>query len=155
MIDLFKKFVALDWQYKRLAVAAGVEMLYVQLFINPLAKQWLTGPNDHPSVLAVRSDEVHLPLALNVARVVNAVAALPLLRASCLVRSVCLCRCLRRRGIVCRLVVGVARDETQPLAAHAWVECDQRPVNDSADVSVRFSPLPTRSGQPANSLRFE
>ena len=46
----------------------------------------------------------------------------------CLQRSVCAARLLRARGVPARLVVGYRPD---PFFSHAWVEVDDRVVNDS------------------------
>lgn len=46
----------------------------------------------------------------------------------CLQRSVCTARLLRARGVVARLVIGYRPD---PFLSHAWVEVDDRVVNDS------------------------
>ena len=46
----------------------------------------------------------------------------------CLQRSVCAARLLRARGIPARLVIGYRPD---PFLSHAWVEIDDRVVNDS------------------------
>ncbi len=46
----------------------------------------------------------------------------------CLQRSVCAARLLRARGVPARLVVGYRPD---PFLFHAWVEVDDRVVNDS------------------------
>ena len=59
---------------------------------------------------------------------------------TCLVRSLALLGVLRRHGIAAQLRIGVG--DTQPrLAAHAWVEVDGVPVNDSADVAERYAPF--------------
>lgn len=47
----------------------------------------------------------------------------------CLQRSVCAARLLRARGVPARLVIGYRPD---PFLSHAWVEVDDRVVNDSA-----------------------
>ena len=44
----------------------------------------------------------------------------------CLMRSLVLLRMLARRGVVCRLVIGVRPGET--LEAHAWIEHDGHPL---------------------------
>jgi hypothetical protein len=44
----------------------------------------------------------------------------------CLMRSLVLLRMLARRGVVCRLVIGVRPGET--FEAHAWVEHDGHPL---------------------------
>ena len=41
-------------------------------------------------------------------------------------RSLVLLRMLARRGVVCRLVIGVRPGET--LEAHAWIEHDGHPL---------------------------
>lgn len=46
----------------------------------------------------------------------------------CLQRSVCAARLLRARGVPARLVIGYRAD---PFLSHAWVEVDDRVVNDS------------------------
>ena len=46
----------------------------------------------------------------------------------CLQRSVCTARLLRARGVAARLVIGYRPD---PFLSHAWVEVDDRVVNDS------------------------
>lgn len=46
----------------------------------------------------------------------------------CLQRSVCTARFLRARGVPARLVIGYRPD---PFLSHAWVEVDDRVVNDS------------------------
>ena len=46
----------------------------------------------------------------------------------CLQRSVCTARLLRARGVPARLVIGYRPD---PFLSHAWVEVDDRVVNDS------------------------
>ena len=46
----------------------------------------------------------------------------------CLQRSVCTARLLRARGVAARLVIGYRPD---PFFSHAWVEIDDRVVNDS------------------------
>ena len=44
----------------------------------------------------------------------------------CLMRSLVLLRMLARRGVVCRLVIGVRPGET--LEAHAWIEHEGHPL---------------------------
>ncbi len=57
---------------------------------------------------------------------------------NCLSRSVTLWWLLRRRGIGCELRIGV-RKEGEMLLAHAWVEHDGVPVNDSVTVCRRYA----------------
>jgi hypothetical protein len=76
--------------------------------------------------------------AVAAARAVNLVAAR--LRATCLTRSLVLHRILAGRGIATVLRVGV-RNGGDGLHAHAWVECDGVPVNDTAHGLHGFAPL--------------
>ena len=46
----------------------------------------------------------------------------------CLQRSICTARLLRARGVPARFVIGYRPD---PFLSHAWVEVDDRVVNDS------------------------
>ena len=59
---------------------------------------------------------------------------------NCLPRSMVLNRMLRLQGIGCDLRMG-AHVENGRLHAHAWVEVDGVPVNDTDDVRKRFTPL--------------
>lgn len=61
-------------------------------------------------------------------------------RGTCLTRSLTLLWLLRRHGIEADLRIGV-KSEAE-FEAHAWVELDGRPLNDSADVAERFDPFP-------------
>ena len=60
------------------------------------------------------------------------------LRSRCLVQSLVLWFLLRRRGVDASLVIGAPPTMIDGDAAHAWVEVDGTPVNDSADVRDRF-----------------
>lgn len=58
--------------------------------------------------------------------------------ATCLTRSLLLRWLLCRYGTISDLCIGV-RFEGNELVAHAWVEKDGIPVNDSLDVATRFA----------------
>ena len=59
---------------------------------------------------------------------------------NCLTRSLLLDWLLRRRGVPCELRIGV-RLHCGELQAHAWVEHQGKPVNDAADIALRFAPF--------------
>jgi hypothetical protein len=65
---------------------------------------------------------------------------------SCLPRALAVHAMLRRRGIVSRLCLGVARDR-QKLIAHAWVETGERAITQDPDL-VRFTRLAQFGGFP-------
>jgi hypothetical protein len=56
----------------------------------------------------------------------------------CLQRSVCMVRLLRKRGVAARLVIGY---RPAPFFFHAWVEVNDRIVNDSATFQERLHVL--------------
>jgi len=65
--------------------------------------------------------------------------------AKCLGRSLTLWALLGRRGVASEVVIGV-RPGGEPLDAHAWVEVDGRPVNETqetVDSYARFTPGPS------------
>jgi len=59
---------------------------------------------------------------------------------SCLPTSMALWALLRRRGVETEIRIGVRLDP-DGLAAHAWVERDGSPLNDSDDVVVQYPPF--------------
>jgi len=74
----------------------------------------------------------------SIAALVNSAAALSPLDCTCLHRSLVLCWLLARRGVASQLRIGVRQDENG-FAAHAWVEVDGIPLNDSPEVHARFT----------------
>lgn len=78
----------------------------------------------------------HSPVV--VARIVNVAASHLPYSAGCLARSLLLHRLLARQGTASTLRIGV-RLVGGRLEAHAWVECDGAPVNDTVDVSQRYA----------------
>lgn len=69
--------------------------------------------------------------------------------AKCLARSLLLRRLLRGFGTESKLCIGV-RFEDEKLAAHAWVELDGVPINDSPEVATLFATF----DQPASPEMF-
>ena len=61
-------------------------------------------------------------------------------RAKCLPESLTLWWLLRRQGIESQIRFG-ARKNARRMEAHAWVEFEGTPLNDSADVRERFKPF--------------
>lgn len=62
-------------------------------------------------------------------------------RASCLTGSLVLQWLLRRQGVSSELRIGVRLVDGR-LHAHAWVELDGRPLNDTAQSIAHFEPMP-------------
>jgi hypothetical protein len=61
-------------------------------------------------------------------------------RPTCLPRSLVLWFLLRRQGVPAELRIGIQKHDRQ-LEAHAWVEVDQRVVNDTPDIAARYPPF--------------
>ena len=57
---------------------------------------------------------------------------------SCLQDSLALSRFLRRRGLACRIVIGV---KLHPFSAHCWVEDDRTVLNDALATARNFVPV--------------
>lgn len=63
-------------------------------------------------------------------------------RHSCLRRAAVLALLLRRSGYDARVVIGVRRDRTGKLEAHAWLACDGvEPYLEPSDSIATFQPL--------------
>ena len=104
-------------------------------------QEMLCSRQGYSSVLVARDQ---LQEALKIAHAVDVAAVHGLYKASCLRRSLVLCRLLRRRGIDCDLRIGADLSEGE-LLAHAWVEHAGVVLNDSDDVADRYTALGTDS----------
>lgn len=79
---------------------------------------------------------------------VNAAARYSPVPSTCLIRSLVLVSQLRRRNVPSSLRIGVCLQDGQ-LQAHAWVEHQGMPVNDSLDVDSSFAPIGPLDGYDA------
>lgn len=70
-------------------------------------------------------------------RMVRVATDFGIIRANCLEESLTLWHLLRKQGIDTNLRIGVRKTSGQ-FEAHAWVEYDGMPLNDSGDVHQRF-----------------
>jgi hypothetical protein len=86
---------------------------------------------------SVQRDRSGADEAREAARLVSAAARFSPFPSTCLSRSIVLLHLLRRRGLAAEIKIGVLRDRS-PLA-HAWVEVNGEPVNDTADVADRHA----------------
>lgn len=144
----WRSFGALSPQHKRVAASALVLLPVFWLGLHLLGlRRWrlltlsaIRKPDPGPTVDARALGDL-----------VNAVARHSPLPASCLTRSLLLEWLLRRNGIAAELCIGVQRT-AQGIAAHAWVECAGRPVNDRADIAESFAPFAELAQ--ASSIRF-
>lgn len=80
-----------------------------------------------------------------VAALVTVAARHGVVRGNCLSQSLTLQQLLRRAGVVAQLRIG-ARRAADGIEAHAWVEHEGCPLNDSADVATRYPPFRAAPG---------
>jgi hypothetical protein len=69
-------------------------------------------------------------------------------RARCLHQSLALHQWLREEGLASELRIGVLKDGNE-LKAHAWVEFEGHPVNDSPSAVAVFTPLRSMGAAPS------
>jgi len=96
-------------------------------------------PAGHVSVDSNALSQAHI-----IAGMVRAASVHGLCNATCLPQSLLLWFLLRRHRIGGDLRFGVHKTETR-LDAHAWVEVDGVPINDTQDVQKRYTPLTTNT----------
>ncbi len=65
---------------------------------------------------------------------------------TCLVQALALQLLLQRRGHTARVRLGATRRASGEFAAHAWVECEGRPLG-GASLVPSFTPLPALEGK--------
>lgn len=78
-----------------------------------------------------------------------------LLSMNCLVRAFAGRELLARDGIETRLRIGVRREDTGALKAHAWLEAGGEVVGDTGDVASRFVPFDDPSQMAAVPRRWD
>jgi hypothetical protein len=130
------RFTTLSWPHKRVLIEASLCMPLFWLGVHVLGLARLQ------SLLRRRVAEVCLPPSeiQAMGELVNLAARRSPLPATCLTRSLLLTWLLQRRGVRAELRIGV-RIADDGLQAHAWVECEGRPVNDKADIAKDFAPF--------------
>jgi hypothetical protein len=92
------------------------------------------------NTFADRDDRMLGDRVRQTARLVEAARRYGPYRAKCLPQSLTLWWLLRRRGIESQIRFGARKNALQ-MEAHAWVEFEGVPLNDSLDVGERFKPF--------------
>jgi len=91
------------------------------------------------SRVTVISPECAIGIAMTAAHNVSAAAAMVPGRLRCLEQSLVLYALLRRRGVPCELRLGV---QPYGMVSHAWVECNNQPINESGELLRKIVPFP-------------
>jgi hypothetical protein len=136
------KFRALTWPEKRLLLTAMLQLPLFWMGLRLLGFQpfqaWLDGAQARRSVTS--QPPLSLAEMIAMGTLVNIAARYAPGPATCLTRSLLLRWLLRRRGTPTDLRIGVQLNQGR-LDAHAWVEADGIPINDTPDVAQRFAPF--------------
>jgi hypothetical protein len=141
-----------SWRKFRLLSQLERRLLLQSLLLLPLnglalrvasLKRWQSilarlSPVENLSIETLSESEIEIARAA--VRMARAASRHGLYRATCLPESLTIWWLLRRQAIESRLRFG-ARKQGEHLEAHAWVEINGIPLNDSADVEQRFMPF--------------
>jgi hypothetical protein len=101
-----------------------------------LMSSWTRSAAGSSSVVSdAQPDRVLAPEVRRLGAICRRVA--PLAGATCLPRSIVLARRLERHGYRPSLRIGVARIDGN-VVAHAWIECDGKPVGEDIEQYVAF-----------------
>jgi hypothetical protein len=137
MRSRFQRIRALSAAQWRIVVTSAVLLAPIQVMLKSrgLKRTALTlaARSDRPCGVADRC------VAVEMAEAVSLVAGRRVVGALCLGRSLLLWFLLRRRGMDAELVVGAKSPVDASWMAHAWVELDSQPVNDSPDVRQQYA----------------
>jgi hypothetical protein len=139
----FSRGLALSWPELRVVVMAALLLpaIWVGLRVIGFARihAWAAGSRGAPAA----APEPHSPAA--VGALVNMAGGVMPFFSTCLTRSLALVWILGRHGVPRQLRIGV-RTADERFDAHAWVEHDGLPINDSPGVSERFAVLDSIGG---------
>ena len=133
----------LSWRERRLLARAWFLLPLMALWIRVAGfrrvRAFLEGRSSIPEEPDEKQSPRHrLEEARTVARIITAAASHPLFSISCLPRSLTLWWILRQRGMDSEIRIGVRR-QGELLEAHAWVEYQEVPLNDTPDVHRRYA----------------
>jgi len=132
----WRTFRALTWAQRRLLAQAWLLLPLVALSLRLLGFR-RTRAALLPPAAAVPCGE-DLNAAQVVTRIAHSAARRSPVHASCLARSLVVCRLLSRQGLVAELRIGVAKPDAR-LEAHAWVEHGGVVLSDGQDEDSRFA----------------
>ena len=132
----WRTFRALTWAQRGQLAQAWLLLPLVALGLRLFGFRRVQALLLRPAAAAPARED--LPAAQAAARIVHSAARWSPLPASCLARSLVLCRLLRRQGLFADLRIGVAKPNGR-FEAHAWVEHLGVVLNDGQDVERRFA----------------
>jgi hypothetical protein len=130
------KLRALSWPERRVLLTAMFLLPIFWVGVRLVGLPRLCGSMNLSPVVSQPRDSRDDPAAIST--LVNIAANHVWFPSTCLTRSLVLNWLLHRRGVRSELRIGVRLIQGR-LDAHAWVEYQARPVNDTPDVSERFA----------------
>ncbi|HJZ65867.1 MAG TPA: lasso peptide biosynthesis B2 protein [Candidatus Acidoferrum sp.] len=152
MLERLRRFKELPAPARRIFLRAAVLLPWVALRLRlqgfKATKSSLQSflKNNSQSISPETSSLVQLT-----ARMVRAAARHGIGNPSCLEESLVLLHLLNEQGIAAQLRIGVKKNIPQ-FEAHAWVECDGKPLNESEALHDHYAPFEAEfSGPAANS----
>jgi hypothetical protein len=132
----FSKFLVLSgaekWMFLSALMLLPLFWLGLRVFGLARLQAWI----DHSPL--VQQTSLSVTELKGIGALVNSAAHYAPGPVSCLTRSLLLRWLLRRRGIASDLRIGVQLVQGR-LDAHAWVEYEAMPINDTPDVAQRFA----------------
>jgi len=136
------RFLALPPEDRRVILQAARLIPWMAAKLRLVGLQRLRGgPGGAAATVRSRSDSSSAAdRAAHLALLVGIAARNGPYRGNCLSQSLTLRKLLQQEGIDADLRLGVRKEAD--LEAHAWVEHDGRPLNDTPDVATRYAPYP-------------
>jgi len=136
LIRSLRAFRELSWAQRGLLAQAWLLLPLTAIGLRVLGFRLVQAALHRTEGATDRRDD--LTEAQAVARIVRGAALWSPLHASCLTRSLVLCRLLHRQGLAAELRIGVNKPGGR-FEAHAWVEHEGVPLNESQDMERRFA----------------
>lgn len=143
MIGMWKpylNFFRLPWRSKRLALQCALILPFTYAGLKLLGFKTFLKVIEHLTSVAPKSSEYSEEQARRDTQLFSAVTRRIPLPLKCLGRSLALCWLLRWHGADAEIHIGV-RKSNQGLDAHAWVQIGDLVINDSEDVTERYTGL--------------
>ena len=136
MWELLRRFSALDKEARAVVVRAGLLLPVIALSLK--VRGFRRTQKSLQKFLPTTSREPSRNLCNMTVRMVRAAARYGFSPASCLEQSLALWFFLGRKGIASELRIGT-RNVAGRFEAHAWVECEGEPLNETGDVHGHYA----------------
>jgi len=140
MRNPYLSFFRLHWELKKLVLQCALILPLTHIGLELLGLKRFFKLTEGLTSLSRKTPKYPKEEAHRDAQLFSAVARRFPLRLTCLERSTALCWLLRWRGVDAAVHLGVRKD-LQSLDAHAWVQVGELVINDSDDITERYTRL--------------